>query len=221
MGSSVRSNFKEPPWALASYSKERFCLLRTYRTGFKWIVVDLQPSRTREDLKQVQTRHFNEEWAWSTSEVGVARKFCCARYIPKEPPFDKSWTATVGNLPVRRQHSERFKAFASLKSLLPCSFVHLADRQASNSLLRTRIALCLDLVKQFLLSLHKLQVRERPNRCGLTIYTSLRERAMALAIEICIDQTLYHRSRGWTQFLFWRNVFYPLLSHLGFKRILS
>ena len=79
MGSSVRSNFKEPPWALASYSNDRFCLLLTYRNGFKWIVVDLQPSRTREDLKQVQTRHFNEEWAWSTNEVREARKFCHAR----------------------------------------------------------------------------------------------------------------------------------------------
>ena len=78
MGSSVRSNFKEPPWALASYSKERFCLLLTYRNGFEWIVVDLQPSRTREDLKHVQTSHFNEEWAWSLGEVGVARKFCRA-----------------------------------------------------------------------------------------------------------------------------------------------
>ena len=43
---------------------------------------------------------------------------------------------------------------------------------------------------QFLLSLQKLQVRERPNGCGLTTYTSSRERAMALAIEICIDQAL-------------------------------
>ena len=92
-------------------------------------------------------------------------------------------TMSVGNLRVRWQHFERFKAFASLRLLSPCSFAHLADRQASNSLLRTRIVLQA-------LSLQQLQVRECSNGCGLTIYTSSRKCAMALAIKVCIDQAL-------------------------------
>ena len=83
------------------------------------------------------------------------------------------------------------RTFASLRLLSPCFFAQKVDKQASNSLLRTQIALRVDLGRSIFAELAKIKVLKRPNGWSLTIYTSSRERAIALAIEICVDKALW------------------------------
>ena len=83
------------------------------------------------------------------------------------------------------------RAFASLRLLSPCFFAQQVDKQPPNSLLRTQIALRLDLGRSIFAELAKIKILKRTNGWSLTIYTSLRERAIALSIETCVHQALW------------------------------
>ena len=100
---------------------------------------------------------------------------------------------------------KHFIAFGFPWLLSPWFYARQGHEQASNPLLRTRTALRLDLANRFLLTLQKLQVKERPNGWTLTINTSSRERAIALAIEICVVQACWRRFLRKTQFSLRRN----------------
>ena len=65
---------------------------------------------------------------------------------------------------MRRQTFELLKACASLRLLSPRFFAHLADRQPSNSFLRTRIALRLDLCQSIFAELAKIASTRTPKR---------------------------------------------------------